>query len=372
MNGRASIRGAWVMFALFLASCSSSTAPDTSNLEPPDTYPPIPRPSTPNEILPDTSTAYTDIVPMAGHNLDFAPTWESGVFTWDIDVQTQYQTILGGNTWYGDPPGNYYNGTAHNSALVFENGIVNLTEPTPYGSSFVPPDPFPRRVQFISDGVVLARPINPERDFAVFLFTGGYPSIHIDGALFNGAVTVDKEPAFGEKTRRAAYYVAATDCPLLTNPDVHIKRERFWVRIPLLSGETILKSIRVDPGASFEVSYTRTQGADTTSSYTFTQAINGELGLSYSGVGAKLGGSLSEAFQTSVTVKLETSVEVTRTMTGTEGKTVVYSVWASVERYTIVDQDGNPFTDPNFTFTVVPVDIKGEYEWISSTSFDYQ
>jgi len=370
-----SVLAMWLVAALTLSSCSSSTAPDqttnTNGSKPPDSFPPIPRPSTPNEILPDTSSTYSDIVPIEGKKVDFIPTWTAGVFTWDIDVQTQYQKYLSGNAWYGDAPGSYYDHTAHNSALVFENGVVDLRSPTPYGSSFIPPDPFPKRVQFINDGSVLAQPINPDRTEAFFDFIQ-YPDLHIHGALFNGSVTVAKDPAFGEKTRRAAYYVAATGCPLLTNP-VNIMRERFWVRVPLLSDGSTLKSIRVDPGASFSVSYTRTQGTDYQDSYTFTRAINGELGASYSGVGAKLGGSLSEAFQSTVTVQEQNSVTVTRTMTGIEGKTVVYSVWESVEHYTFVDEDGHPYTDPNFTFADLgSADIKGEYEWISSTQFDYQ
>lgn len=371
---KAQIRSArvlWVLSALLLSACSSSTAPDSSPpSEPPDSFPAIPRPSTLGEIVPDTSEVYTAIVPIAGHKVDFAPTWTAGIFTWNIDVQTQYQKVLGGGAWYGDPPGNYYDGTAHNSALVFENGVVNLTSPIPYGSSFIPPDPFPKRVQFIEDGVALATPINPERTSAFFDFVQ-YPDIHIQGALFNGYVTVDKTPAFGETARRAAYYVAAVGCPQLTNP-VYIKRERFWVRVPLIKDGDILKSINVDPGASFSVEYTRTNGTDYSSSYTFTRTISAELGVEYSGVGAKLGGSLSEAFQSTVSVSEESSVSVTRSITGIPDKTLVYAVWTTVEHYTIVHEDGSPYTDPSFTFSSLgAADIKGEYEWISSTAFDY-
>lgn len=368
-----SFLAAWLIAAAVLSSCSSSTAPDQtknpSGSKPPDTFPAIPRPTTPNEVIPDTSEVYSAIVPIVDGKVDFAPTWSAGVFTWNIDVQTQYQKYLTGSSWYGDAPGEYWDGTTNSRQLVFESGVVDLRSPTPYGTSWG--DPFPKRIQFIDNGLVLAKPINPERTYALFDFVG-YAAQRIDGALFNGYVTVDKDPAFGESTRRAAYYVAATSCPLLTNAP-YIKRERFWVRVPLLSGGATLKSIRVDPGASFAVQYTRTQGTDYSSSDTITRTLNGELGVEPFNVGLKLGGALSDAFQTSVTVQDQTSVTVTRTMNGIDGKTVVYSVWESVERYTFVDKDGNPYTDPNFTFSKLgSADLQGDYEWISSTSFDYQ
>jgi hypothetical protein len=79
--------------------------------------------------------------------------------------------------------------------------------------------------------------------------------------------------------------------------------------------------------------------------------LNGEVSLPIPNLGPKLGGSLSEAFGSTVEITEESAVEVTRTMNGVEGKTVIYSVWTSVERYSFVDADGNPYEDPNFTFT---------------------
>jgi hypothetical protein len=366
---------AWCLTAaLALTSCSSPTSPAPETPEPkqetPSSYPPIPRPSSPNEIIPDESEVYSEIVSIEGRNVDFAPTWKAGVFSWDTDIQTQYDKYIGG--WSGDEPGNYWNGTRHNSGLVFEGGNVDLRSPTAYGTSWGDPDP--KRVLFVEDGLTLATRRNPDIDGTTFIFTAGYPQKFIKGALWGGYKTLAVDPLFGERERRRVYYVAATACPPLTNP-VHIKRDRFWVRLPLGGDGNNLKSIRVDPGSTFEVSYTRTQGTSYTSSYQFTQTINAEVAVQAPKqvVGAKLGGSLSEAFGTSVGITEESSVTVTKTMTGREGKTVIYSVWASVERYVFVDADGNAYTDPNFTFNELgSAEIKGEYEWISSTAFDYE
>jgi hypothetical protein len=363
----------WMAAALALSSCSQNNDPagpgNTVQAEPPNTYPPIPRPSSADEVIADESEHTAVITPLLGKDLDFAPVWTAGVFTWDIDIQTQYDRYLSG--WGGDAPGDYWNGTAHNSALLFENGKVDLRNPTAYGTSWGDPDP--KRILFIEKGSALATRRNPDIDGTTFIFIG-YNQKDLDGALWGGYWTLDVDPAINERERRRLYYVAATACPALTNP-VYIKRERYWKRLPLGGDGNNLKSIRVDPGSTFQVSYTRTQGTSYESSYTFTRTLSGEVSLQGPKeiVGAKLGGSLSEAFGVTVGVHEETSATVTRTMTGTEGKTVIYSVWESVEHYTFVDKNGNPYTDPNFTFSDLgSADIQGEYEWISSTAFDYE
>jgi hypothetical protein len=365
----------WMTAALVLSSCDDSTGPELSaGGEPPieefpTTYPPIPRPTSADETIPDQSEVYTALSPITGKDLDFAPMWKSGVFTWNVDIQTQYDRVFGG--WMGDPPGDYWNGTAHNSALVFEGGVVDLRDPTPMGTSWG--DPFPRRILFVEAGTALATPRNPDRDYVLFQFQG-YPERRFNGALFGAYVLLDVDPAFGERERRRAYYVAAMSCGQLTKP-VYVKRERSWKRLPLVADGSNLKSIRVDPGASFAVSYTRTQGTSYTHSYTFTRTLSGEVAVQAPKeiVGAKLGGSLSEAFGSEVQVTEETSVEVTRTMNGIDGKTVIYSVWTSVEHYSFVDANGDPYEDPNFTFDDLgSAEIVGEYEWISSTQFDYE
>jgi hypothetical protein len=362
--------------ALAAASCSKNPmAPETSSgppstEPPPNAYPAIPRPTSPDEIIPDTSAVFSTLTPIVGKQLDFAPTWEAGRFTWDVDIQTQYERCpVGICTWYGDPPGDYWNGTSRSEDLKFEGGVVDLRNPTPIGTSWR--DPFPRRVQFIKDGEVLAKAVNPQRSEVLFQFQD-YPEKRLPGALFGGYVELPVDPAFGERERRRAYYVAATQCPPLTKA-VYLKRERLWKRVPLVSNGSALKSIRVDPGATFEVSYSRTQGANHTDSYTFTRTLSGEIGADVKAVNAKLGGSLSEAFGESVEVHDDSTVTVSRTMTGMPDKTVVYAVWTSIERYSFVDQDGNPYSDPNFKFSDLGnVAIQGEYEWISSTAFDYK
>lgn len=356
--------------ALAISSCSKNpAAPKAADIAgPPDTFPPIPQPPSPNAIIPDTSSVYSADVPIAGKQVDFAPLWSAGTFTWHIEVQTQRGPCLACTA--SDPPGGYYDGTEPNSALVFESGAVDLRNPIPSGTPGTWDEPQPRRIEFVQSGADVV-PFNPDKNDTYFLYLGYAPK-HIVPALFGGYVIRPETPDFGETSRQAEYFVAALSCPRLTNP-VFVRRERYWQRVGM-NGSSNLKSIRVDPGTQFQVSYTYSQGVNYSNSYAFTQTLNGEVsvGSNQSVVGAKLGGSLQQTFGTGVSVSRDTTVTVTRTFNGVDGKTVIYSVWTSVERYTFVDKDGNPYTDPNFTFADLgSAVIQGEYEWISSTSFPY-
>jgi hypothetical protein len=367
-----------VTAGLLLSSCSKNplapTAAVTNPATPPDTYPPIPRPTSPSEVTPDTSESYYAIAPIEGKQADFAPTWSEGVFTWHIDVQTIYYDCFLTCQWDSDPPGPYWDGTARNTALVFEGGQVDLRSP----------DAFPnatRRLQFVSAGKHVDSPVNPDMqpNQVVFSYAGAgthakYPN-QTYNAVFGGSKWRNEKPGFLEQQRGARYQLAALSCPKLTN-QVFLRRQRFWQRVYLngQNGGGSLKSVIIDPGATYSVTYTRLQGVDNGISDTFTRTISAEVGLSTPEdvADVKLGGSLSDAFATSVTSHQETSTAETQTFNGQDGKTVVYSVWRTVERYTFVDKDGNPFTDPNFTFADLGrAEILGDFERLESTSFPY-
>ena len=357
--------------AVLLTSCSSNpTAPKVALTDPgapPDTYPPIPRPSTsPREVTPDTSESYYAIVPIDGKQVDFAPTWSEGVFTWHIDVQTQHR-IWGRTDWVGYPPAPYWDGNTRNTKLVFENGQVDLKWPDPVRYYDT------RRLQFVKAGNVVDSPANPDlHDDTVVFDWLPWPNIdpNYRPTLYHGSFAGSKYRA-ETKYVRALYQVVAQSCAKLTNP-VFLKRQRFWERVYLNNGS--LKSVIIDPGATYSVTYTRLQGVDDNVSHTFTKTISAEVNASTPAdiADAKLGGSLSDAFATSVTGHSETSTNENQTFNGKDGQTVVYSVWRSVERHTFVDKDGNPYTDPNFTFVDLGTgQIVGDLESLVSTSFPY-
>jgi hypothetical protein len=116
-------------------------------------------------------------------------------------------------------------------------------------------------------------------------------------------------------------------------------------------------------------------GTDYGKSYTFTRSVNGEVsvGGEKSVIGGKLGGSLSQAFTSEVHVTAEEELTVTKTLTGIADKTTVYSAWTTVERYTIVDEAGNEYTDPNFTFSDLGTAVLvGNKEHLASKSFPHE
>ncbi len=369
------------VLVLMVSSCSGSTEPTE---QPPQSTPPgwplVPEPTHSNDFdVPDVSDTLVVIMSIGGKGVDFAPHWTQGTFTWNIDIQTQYEQLDiaggsgGGWQWYGDQPGNYYGGTDHSSELLFENGAVDLRSPTPSNATLVGPTPtvvpMPRVLLFIEDGAVIDEPYNPRvtTSSCVFDFFSNYPNVDFAPCLFVGRKSLAVQPGLGERNRQRSYYVGATSAAPLTNP-VYLARARFWERV-LVDGA---KSVRADPGFSKSVAYTRTTGTNTSSSHEFARSLDAELTLGSSdAIAASLSGSLSETFTTSREVSEEESVEVTHQVTGIDGKTVIFSVWRSVERYTFVDADGNVYTDPNYTFGALgEVFVRGDHEVLQSKAFD--
>lgn len=358
--------------------CSDSTVPDTPEPGPELTegYPVVPRPSGPNDFDgPDKSDVNFIVVPLAGKEVDFAPYWTAGTFTWNVDIQTQYESLSGATwRWTGDDPADYWNGTRHTSQMVFEGGVVNLRNPEPFkGTYILEPvykwDRIPRRLMFFENGNEVAEPYNPiikTSDFH-FQFTplDGTPDVYFSPGIFVGSQTLDVEDGFNQRNKQRAYYVGITSAPKLTN-EVYLMRERFWTRV-LVDGT---KSVRVDEGASKSVAYTRTTGTSRTSSYDFAEATDVTAQLTPFDVGLSLSNTITETFSESVEVTEEESEEVTHTVTGLAGKTVIFSVWESVEQYSFTDAEGNPYTDPNYTFDLAPMPIRGDHEVLQSAIFE--
>ena len=363
--------------ALF-SSCSGPAAPEpapnevTPTKKLPNGYPPVPEPSDPLDLVqPMTSDTVSVVMPIAGKPVDFAPVWSAGNFTWDVDIQTQAYACFTTCEWEGEQPGDYWNGTRHSSAMRFENNTVDLRHPT---AVYRGKDVTARQILFVEQGLPVTTPRNPGATTGYFDWMppnqqgGSYGHKTIKPCLFVGTWDLPVDPGFLQKEKRREYYVAATSCPMITNP-VYVKRERFWERL-LIDGK---KSIRVDSNTEFSVAYSITEGTSSTKSTTIAHTLNASLGASAPGqvITGSLGYSFSYTFGTSVTVNEEHNRTVTRTVTGEDGKTVIYSVWGSVERYTIVDANGNPYTDPNFTFSDLGVsEIRGDYEWDQTTTFD--
>ena len=370
-------RWSWVVLVIvcLVSGCSKNPASPSNNQtpqHPPGDYPPIPKPSSPLDLdVPMQSETLSVVVPILDKKVDFVPVISDGVFLWDIDIQTQYiqECLVGcpqGTTelYLSATPGDYANGVIRFSQMIFENGAVNLTHLNPFWESNNT-NASTQRIVFVQKGVKV-QPRSPYRNDCWFDWWGNTPAKQVTPCLFGGYVNVPVPLGFLDKARWREYYVAAKSCDTLTTP-VYIRRDRFWTRV-LIDGK---KSIRVDPGNTFTVTYERTQGVSSTESQQFARTLDLGLGAGYSGVTASLGATLSATFSTEINVSEQTTVSTSRTVTGIDGKTVIYSVWRSVEHYTVTDSLGNPYTDPNFGFSDLgQSNIQGEYEWLSSAIFD--
>ena len=367
-----------LLAGLALSACSDSTAPEkaAAGSEVPDGYPTVPKPSGPDDFDgPDQSEIYALIEPLAGKNVDFAPTWSAGTFTWNVDIQTQYQNLTG--SWTGDDPGDYWNGTRHTSQMRFEGGTVDLRNPTPQRGQHIHEPiytyaPIPRCIVFLENGQVVADPYNPKirpSDFNYqFYPIDGTPDVYFDPGIFVGTWLLDVPDGFNQYNKRRLYYVGITAAPQLTNP-VHMMRERFWERV-LVDGT---KSVRVDEGASKSVTYTRTTGTAYGNSMEFAETTEVESSISPFDVGLSLKNTITETYGESVEITEEESESRQYTVTGLTGKTVIFSVWESVERYSFVDADGNPYEDPNYTFSDLGTTaIRGDHEVLQSAIFAAQ
>jgi hypothetical protein len=89
-----------LLSALALVACgTTSTEPElTEEPEveepppPPPGWPEVPRPAHASDFdVPPRSESPVTIMPIDSRNVDFAATWTEGTFTWDIDIQTQYE-----------------------------------------------------------------------------------------------------------------------------------------------------------------------------------------------------------------------------------------------------------------------------------------
>lgn len=374
-NRIAAVTRCMLLLAL-LGSCSKNPASNDSNTNPPTSnppadYPDIPRPASPqNPDVPTTSDTFTTIFPIAGKNVDFVPVINNGTFTWDVDIQTQYDqhcflgcppgvTVL----HVSDPPGDYYNGTRRFSTMVFEGGIVNLTTLNSFQEASNS-NTGTQRLVFIENGETV-QPRSPYRNDCWFDWRGNSADKRVTPCLFGGYVTLSVATSFPDIAKWRKYYVAAKSCNTLNNP-VYVRRDRFWELVEI-DGK---RSILVDPGTRFSVSYTTSRGVSVTESEEFARALDVDLGIEYSAITTSIGTTLTETVSSQVEVSEQVSVTVEREVTGKDNKTIIFSVWRSVELFTIVDSLGSPYTDPDFSFTDLGYTrIVGDHEWHSSTEF---
>ena len=146
----------------------------------------------------------------------------------------------------------------------------------------------------------------------------------------------------------------------------------------MLDSTSGAKSICVDGNTNVQntITYSYTVGADQTKTTELAKSLTVSATVGYTppsetgGANASVTvtGSISKTTGTSETISSSTTTTQTHQVTysGAPGGAVLYSAWSSVERYSIVDSLGNPWSDPNYTYTNPVLDVRGlRVSWLS-------
>jgi len=185
-----------------------------------------------------------------------------------------------------------------------------------------------------------------------------------------GQGNCDSLDDFGKERPWSFYYVKS--CPKLTSP-VYLKRERYWARVPVDGIGAMFA--RLSEGTEYQITTTYSQGISIENSYGYASTVSASVegGLEYVGVvKAAVEESIEHSFQVSTTINEETEVSHSETVYGREGKTVVFMLWELVEEYSVVDEDGDPYTDPKYYFkaNTGSATVRGVALALEATAFD--
>lgn len=147
----------------------------------------------------------------------------------------------------------------------------------------------------------------------------------------------------------------------------YLRRDRFWRLRPIDGGVGNYLLLSGPTTASITTSFT--QGVSTTETETFGRTITGGAGLDLGALRVSTSQTLSTSFSSSVEITEQTTVSVTQTARGEEGKKVQFSLWELVEVYSLTDANGDPFTVDGWTFAQDELERGGVSTWMEATVF---
>lgn len=324
-----------IVLGMALAGCSNSTsptAPDTGSQSTDPTIPPIPKPTSPQNDAPMESTTLTVIKPLLS---SFYP---------NVVSLRSFFTVKGRVRWQFPP--------------ACDGAWISLY----FGKSW-------------SDELPVEYPSFPSCESrtsptgAVHLAMSGWKHVHLlaDGVPVQGSIKDETSKTL--ETKGVDYveldyrYALAqlTETP-------YLRRDRQWVRVRLTDGST---SVLLAPNTQASFSTTETSGIDVEKSRSFSETVTGSAGLDADGVSASIQDAVTRSFSTTTSISQSTSTTTTHTVTGVDGKETVFMLWELDETYTITDENGDPFTDPSFTFGPTdPVVVRGVTFALDATTFD--
>jgi hypothetical protein len=149
---------------------------------------------------------------------------------------------------------------------------------------------------------------------------------------------------------------------------VYIRRDRRWEVVPLegTGGSFLL----LDGETTADLKSIYSSGVSRTETEEFGRSVTGETGLDLGALSAKVSGTLTETFTTSVEVWESKSEEFGKSVSGKAGKWVQFMVWELVEVYTFCDRNGDPWDDPNYHIAATSLERHGAGVLLQVTEFD--
>lgn len=306
-----------LVVALAAAGCSDdATAPQAPGGTTPAPYvdvPPIPEPSSPGGSVPSTSTVLTRVMPLTG---TFNPRVDDARGAWirmrvcgEAGVESRDEWH---DTWASETP-----------RSDFSEILVKL-----------------ERIAFQNDAG--ARDVVEERN------TRRIGDCGLGARVWDRTLQTEFR---GPPLQRA----------------VHVRRDRHW---ELQHIENVGDYLLLDPNTQGEISSKYMQGVTDTQTQEFGESITAQAGLGIGPLRASVSGTLSRTFSTAVEITKSEEQTFTKTVWGEPGKQIQFMVWELVEVYTLCDENGEDLDDPNYQFSMTPLERRGAALKLQATQFD--
>lgn len=345
-----------VTLLVLVCGCNSSdvAAPPASGGDP--DIPVVPEPTALDEDIPLTSES---LFVTAKNRADFVGRAVAGVGDWALYDRTIKCRVIGG--W--DFPDDF----------SFSNPDVVKRDVHSDDLRFMGDRVTPHVIPWIAMWVEEGRQITPEyivsddgRRSETYIFEGvlggnfWYPTGEKECTLLR----------LGQNNHVRNYRLQTS--PKLSNT-VYLTRERFWNRVPVDGQDAMF--VRVSEGTEYEIETTYTRGLSEENSREFAETISQKASFGFDEVittNSEIEYATTSTFGTTNTISTEESVAVSQKVSGRPGKIVVLMLWELVERYTVTDVEGNPFTDPNFRFDLNygQAEVHGIALAVQTTEFD--
>ena len=149
---------------------------------------------------------------------------------------------------------------------------------------------------------------------------------------------------------------------------VYLRRDRHWELKALEGGAG--DYLLIYPQTEGQVSTSYSSGITRTETEEFGRSLTAEVGLDFKILSARVSGTLSETFSSSLSVSDSKTETFTKIVRGKEGKVLQFMVWELVEVFRFCDAEGNPVVSDNYVFTEDRLVRRGARVALQSTEFD--